>query len=280
MAKEKEALKTPEKLDYSTNHLDLLKQLVEQKKSELDVLKTQIETYKINLMHIENVCKTKQSEFDAKLAKDTKVLEQKKVDKFNEFANREERLSKGENDLAKRITIIESRELSANKVDEEKNKLLNERLKYEKLNSEADVKYKEAIRINEEAHAKLNVISEKETKINNTLKETANIKSIVDQKEENLQQREKDLASNKENLEALKEELQPKIEEYKLLVEKNNGLLGQLKIKEIEVNDKLDQTNKMMDIIQQKDKALKAKEVDLSTKEDELVRKEMASKYK
>ncbi len=94
------------------------------------------------------------------------------------------------------------------------------------------------------------------------------------------EQLDRALIKQKENLENLRNEITPKIDEYQGLVTKNEKILKEITQKEQDIKDKIEEDNKLFANLDEKQRILKTKEIDISTREEELLRKEITLKNK
>lgn len=273
MAKE-ELLKVAKKDVKDLDNLELLNQMLAVKKEEFKLIQGKITQYKTQIVTLENRLMTMESEFNNKISIEKKEFENTRQTKLNDLTNRDEILRRSELELTRRKIAIEEQENMIEKARVEKNNLINERLKFEKLNSEAQSKHDEAIRVSDEAINKLNQASEKEVKADNNLKEVQHLKSMMDVQQEELDTKAKDIETQINNLLKLREEVNPKIEEYNKLVKTNQFQLEEIKEKTIEVDSKFAESEKLFESAQQKAKENRQKEIELATKEKELNRRE------
>jgi chromosome segregation protein len=274
----KESLSTPEKLSNDVNSVELLKYAVEQKKAEFQAIQGKITQYKTQISSLEQRLITLESEHKAKMLAEIQKFERERQAKVNDMNNRDEALRKGEADLIRRKIDIEAKETKNEEVNRLKNDLLNEKLKYENLNNEAQIKFNQANELYGHAVKKVDEAAITEKLNSEKLTEAKNILSIAEQKESVNKERELDIKKQADNLIALRKELNPKIDELKKLCSESDAKLKELSKKEQEIKDRIEEDNKLISALDEKEKRLSKKERDLATKEQELLRKDLVIK--
>ena len=274
----KDTLEVPEKQQDQFTYAESVKYLVEQKKAEFQAIQGKIAQYKTQVATLEQRLISLEGEHKAKLLAEKQAFERDKQQKTNELANRFSALQKNEGDYVQRKIAIEERELRVENVNREKKALLDERLKYEQLNTQAKAKFGEANNLYDEAVKKIDDASKKEADVNNKLTAIKNIKSIVNKRKEDLIAQENEIKKQADNLIALRKEIAPKIEELNKLNLESNKKIADIIQKEKEIKDRIEEDNKIMSVIEEREKRLKQKELDLATKEQELLRKEIVIK--
>lgn len=275
MAKEREVLTVDKKQEetMNMNDLEIVKLGVELKKAELQATQGKITQYKTLLGALEVKLQNVESEHKAKLAQERQKFESERQLKLNELANREEVLRKGEEQYVHRKIALEEREAQAERINEERKQLFNEKLKYEQLNNEAQIRFNEANNLFGEAVKKSDEAAKKDLQADNKLTEAKNILSIVEGIKNANAEKENDIKKQAENLIQLRNEINPKIEEYRELVKKNEGILEALRLKEQELKDRVEENNKLFDSIVEREQKVKERELNVVTKEQELLRK-------
>jgi chromosome segregation ATPase len=279
MNKEKDAvLEIPEKQQDQFLYVEAVKNLVEQKKAEFQVLQGKIGQYKTQLISLERRIASLESEHKEKMLQERQNFEKEKTAKFTDMDNRFDALQKAESDYRQRKIDLDERELENAKIKDERKKLLDEKIRYEKLNTEAQEKSNKADTLIEEANKKLEMAAGKELSAKLKLDEIANIKSIVDLSEAAIREHKKEVANQINNLQDLRKEVQPKIEEYHNLIKQNEAQLKEIQQKDLDVKAKIEENNKLFEAILKKEENNKQKEIFLATKEEELLRKELLLK--
>ncbi len=282
MAKEKEEkiLEIPAKMEDQVAVGEAMKQLLAQKQLEYEAIQGKIRQFKTQTIALEERLRTMESEFNSKMKQEKTKFDKEKQAKLTDLSNREDKMQTAERNLIERITNVEQRETTAEKIHAERKQLLDERLKYENLNREADKELKDAVTLSDKARDKLDLVATKEIEVNNKLKETKNIQSIIETDKQNLLAREQDLVKQKDNLEKLRDEVTPKIEEYKKITADNEKTIVEIKSREQEIDRKIEQDNSLLAILEDKQRKLQMREIDISTREQDLVRKEIIFKNK
>ncbi len=282
MAKEKEEkiLEIPAKMEDQVAVGEAMKHLLAQKQLEYEAIQGKIRQFKTQTIALEERLRTMESEFNSKMKQEKTKFDKEKQAKLTDLSNREDKMQTAERNLIERITNVEQRETTAEKIHAERKQLLDERLKYENLNREADKELKDSITLSDKARDKLDLVATKEIEVNNKLKETKNIQSIIETDKQNLLAREQDLVKQKDNLEKLRDEVTPKIEEYKKITADNEKTIVEIKSREQEIDRKIEQDNSLLAILEDKQRKLQMREIDISTREQDLVRKEIIFKNK
>ncbi len=282
MVKEKEEkiLEIPAKMEDQVAVGEAMKQLLAQKQLEYEAIQGKIRQFKTQTIALEERLRTMESEFNSKMKQEKTKFDKEKQAKLTDLSNREDKMQTAERSLIERITNVEQRETTAEKIHAERKQLLDERLKYENLNREADKELKDAVTLSDKARDKLDLVATKEIEVNNKLKETKNIQSIIETDKQNLLVREQDLVKQKDNLEKLRDEVTPKIEEYKKITADNEKTIVEIKSREQEIDRKIEQDNSLLAILEDKQRKLQMREIDISTREQDLVRKEIIFKNK
>lgn len=271
----KELLETPRKLDEQFSNVELLKYAVEQKKAEFQALQGKITQYKTQLASLEQRLITVESEHKQKLLLEKQNFEREKQAQQNEMSNRFDTLQKAEADYARRKTELEVREAQVEKRSEDNKKLLDERLRYENLNNQAQLRFNEANNLFGEAVKKMDEAAKIEKEADDKLIEVKNTQSIIDNQREDLLMLNKDTSAQIENLNALRKEINPKIDELKSLIIQQEKKLAEIAQEEQGLKDRIEEDDKLMSAIQEREKRVKNKELELATKEQELLRKEV-----
>ncbi len=280
MAKDSAILETPEKLGNQIETVEAMKQLIVQKKMEFEAIQGQIRQYKTQIITLQEKLRIMESESIAKLNQEKAKFEKERQGKLNEFSNREEKINKGENDLRERLTTVSQREFTAERIHEERKKLMDEMVKYENLNKEAQLKYGEAVRLENSSKDKLDLVVKKDIDAEKKFAEVKNAQSIIETDRQDLINREQDLIKQKENLEKLRNEISPQIEEYKATISKSESVLKEIKLREEEIDKKLEQDNALLATLDDKQRKIQMKEIDISSREQDLIRKEIIYKNK
>ncbi len=282
MAKEKEEkiLEIPAKMEDQVAVGEAMKQLLAQKQLEYEAIQGKIRQFKTQTIALEERLRTMESEFNSKMKQEKTKFDKEKQAKLTDLSNREDKMQTAERNLIERITNVEQRETTAEKIHAERKQLLDERLKYENLNREADKELKDAVTLSDKARDKLDLVATKEIEVNNKLKETKHIQSIIETDKQNLLEWEQDLVKQKDNLEKLRDEVTPKIEEYKKITADNEKTIVEIKSREQEIDRKIEQDNSLLAILEDKQRKLQMREIDISTREQDLVRKEIIFKNK
>ncbi len=280
MAEKIEVLKAPVKLEEQVMYVEAMKNLVTQKQMEFEAIQGKITQYKTTLMTIERRIAVMEAEHKAKLLAERQEFENTRQKRLNDLDNRDDSLQKGENDLTKRKISLDERELQNEKVNTLKNSLLNDKMKYEQLNHEAEVKIEKANSFYDEVVKKMDEAAKKENDANKNLTEAKNLLSISQQKEGKLVEKSQDIQKQIDNLATLRNEVNPKIEELKSLISKNEKILSEINKKEQETKNKIEEDNKLLSILDEKQRHLKAREIEIITKEQELWRREIIFKNK
>lgn len=270
-----ETLKPAAKLQDDVQHVEALKHLIVQKKSEFDALVSKITLYKTQLMSLENRLVTMQSEHDAKLRAEKKAFEEEMNKKKNEIVHKLSEVNRAEADMIKRRGELEVRERNNEVVREERSNLLELKLKYENLCKDALMKMEHANKVNEQAEAIIAEAARRKAETEKMLIESKNMRSIVEQKEEELAKRELDVKQQLDNLSNLRKEVGPQMEELKSLIEKKKHILSEIDKRNQEINNKILEETKLVAEIDEKKKRLREQANELKTKEEELLRKEI-----
>lgn len=272
MVAKKETLEIPEKNQEQFMYLESMKYLVEQKESDFKAIQSKINLYKIQLSALEQRLISVESEHKQKLSLEKQNFEKEKQAKLNDLNNRLDVLQKDEANCVHRKIELAERELQAENLKEERKKIVDERIKYEQLNNQAQIKLDEANKLFGDAVQKINEASKKNNDAENILKEIKNTQSIVDKKNEDLGIKELDIKKQTVNLELLRNEITPKIEESKELITKNQNIIAEIKKKEEVLLKEIAKNEGILESIENKKRELRAKAIEVDTKQEELLR--------
>jgi len=243
-------------------------------------LQSKVNFTKAQLIELEGRLAKMEVDTKARLSVEKTEFDKYKATKQAEIQNRLNEVQVAERDISLRKTDLEQRELKNMKVQEERNLILNERMKYEKLNNEATQKKESADKLYDEAAKKADEAANKELLAENKLKESKNLLSIAENKEAENKQILQDILKQNQNLISLRGEVNPKIDELNALITKNNKVLGEISKKEQGVKDKIEQDEKLLATLSIKQKAIDQQKIELMTKQEELLRKDLELKSK
>ncbi len=270
-----EVLETPTKLGKQVDTVEAMDLLIKQKKSELNDMSNQYTAVHQNLVSTQNRIAFERADFNNLMAKEKTEFENKKNAKLSDLAHREEVLNRSEVDFANRLKTVSAKELEAEKISEERKQLFDLRVDTERIKNASEVELSKTLALQTEAQRKLDEVSIIKNLCDKKYKEIDNQLIILSAKEESIRQREEEMSKRLLNLEALKEEIAPKLEALKSLSDKNEATLKEIRNRELQLEaHKLD-TDRIFDQAVAQSKVNKSKEIELNTREREVLRKEM-----
>lgn len=270
----------PESPIEQLQYAEILKQNLETKQKELELIMGKIHVYKTQLVSLENRLTNMQSEFNANMLQQKQAFECEKQKKIAELDNRFDILNRAEVEITKRKMALEEQEQVLQEARKERDKLFAEKIKYEKLNTEANGRFDEANKMFDEASLRINQAAEKELKVQKQVEEVKLLKTQIDIAKEKIEDLNAENKQQIENLLSIRDDLNPKLAQYEKLVAINTAKLEAIKHGQEDINAKLDEDNRLFDIIKQKEAALKQKEIEVTTKEEDLKRRELLNEHK
>lgn len=277
--KGKEILEVPEKIQQDPlTYNEALKYMVEQKKAEFQAIQGKIMQYKTQISSLEQRLISLEGDHNAKLLAEKQKFENYSQQKNAELNNRESVVRQSEEDYLSRKVALEERETKVEQINEERRKLVDERLKYEQLNNQAQLKFNEANNLFGEAVTKSDNASKDKQEAVNKLNEVRNTLSIIERSKDELKEKEIDVQKQTDNLISLRKEISPQIEELNRLNDENESKIKDIVLREQAINDRMAEDNKLLSILDEKGRNLQKKEIELSSKEQELLRKEIVIK--
>lgn len=282
MAKETEILKTSEKLETSElfTYSEAVKQLATQKKAEFEDYQHKISLAKATLRSLQDSLSKTQADFNTKMTLEKQKFDGDCQNKTNELLNRDENLRNGERNLIHREMLIKERELKMNLVDEERKQLFQERVEIEKLKNATQIELKNTMALQGEAQNKVNQANTRETEANKILKEANEKNSLVEYKLGQLKEKEKKILTDIENLEKIRQEIKPQLEESEKAKIQNEAILEEVKERENSINSKIEEDRRLLREASATMDFNKNKEIELATKEEQLIRAELMNKDK
>ena len=280
MAKEERVLEMSGKgnVDELFGYAEAVKSLVAQRKQELDDLLNKISMAQIKLSGVEKSCQIQQAEHNQRLALEKQNFEKQRVAKLNEFANRDELLSQAEHRQNDREMNLKARESDALKLTEERKLIYNERIEFEKLKNQATVELSKTLALQTEVQHKVNAAALKEQEADKKLMQAEAINAAATNSLNLSQQKEKDILQQIDNLQKIRKDLQPKLDELKAIEKTNDAKLKEANEKLQQADNKLKQDKELIAEISAKNNALKSKELEIATREEEVLRREMRTK--
>lgn len=270
-----EELQVPDKLN-SIDSLMFANDLLTQKKLELQNLQHNITLAKTSLVSLQESMVRQRNDFDHKLLVDKQKFEQDKNKKWNEFLQREDNISKGEQNLIKRIKEVESREKAVVVLEEERKKLVNDRIEVEHLKNQALEENKKAQILISEATNKLNNANIKNKEADVKLNEVNSKLALVNKLESEINKKTKDFTIREKNLEEVRKIIEPKLEEGKKLEEQNKKDLEEISKQKSELNLLKEKNEKLISDLDGKTKFIISKQSEYADKDlkiKELTRK-------
>lgn len=273
--KEEKVLKVEEKSTDKLTHAQSMDMLITQKKMEYDNIQHQLRIAKGQLTTVQEKTAQERTDFNARMAKEKQDFEQSRQITLNDLAHREENMLRGEENLAERTRVVNSRELEANKVADERKQLFDSRVETERVLSQAKIELEKATSLSSEAQTKLNQASEKEAEIKKKLEEDKNILSTIEREKELLALQENGVKEQINNLEKIREEVKPKIEESEALKIENQKILDEIEKSKNEADAKIEEDKKLLNEVAKREEAVKEKSIELGSREEEIIRKEL-----
>lgn len=271
MSKEK-GLEIPEKLQ-DTDVLLMVKRLIEQKKLELENINHQILLAKSAITALQEQQVRMKNEFDQKIFQDKQQLEQEGIKKHNDWIYREDIITKNERDIGKRIAELDMREADVLKIEDERKELRNNRIEVEKLKTQAIEDINSANQLISEAQSRINTANIKEQEAKQVIAKAENLNSEVVRGKDELKIQREDLDRRLKNLEEVKKDVEPKLKE---LTEKEKSIdkkLNEIQVEEANISLKIEEDKKILVAIEEKLGQMRNKEIDIATREEDLLRK-------
>lgn len=252
---------------------ETLKQLLTQAKIELDTVNHNLLLAQNNLKLTNESIVRQKNEFDIWKRQKEQEFSNINIQKTNDLVAREHALQKNEENISRRLTDLQTIEVQALGVANEKNQIANDRVEIQKLRVKAEQLMQEAATKMNEANHIINLA-------NNRQKEADDIKTKYDSfniemtnREAMLKDKLKEWDLMKKNLDELKLIVEPKIKEIDAREVKFIQREDDLKKKEDDVNRKLVEDKTLFLANEEKEKKLDAKKRELLTKEEEINRK-------
>jgi len=267
-----ENLEIPKKLQ-ETDVLIMTKGLIEQKKLELADLNHKILLAKSSITTLQQQQVDMQNKFNQQMYQDKQKLENERNIKLNDLAHREDVMNQGERDLGRRITELDAREKDVLKLEDERKKLVSDRIEVEKLKTQALQDIEEGNRLISEAQSRINIANIKEAEAKQAIAKAEQINTSVTAREDGLKVQTEELNRRIKNLEEVKKEIDPKLVELGEKEKSINKKLQEAELKEANANSKLEEDKRTFAAIEEKLKALKDKEFDIANREEELLRR-------
>jgi hypothetical protein len=274
--KQKEVLNNHDKSNEkeSYEYSEMLKQVISDKKIELEKLTNNIMNMQSRLHSVQVTTTQEKNVFDNHMLLENKKLEEAKKKLQSDTNISLSRIDLATQDMIKRELEIGLREKRIKDLEDEKKATIEERQKLGKLSFELDLKIREAQETKDISDEKINNCSKREDELDklNLKLETYNVQ--LNGREEKVGIDLKRTLELKEEISKLRDEIKPQLE---IMDIKKSELVNEQK-KLDEKNEKLvaenDKTSKLIEQLEAVTKQVDNKKKDLFAKETELSQRE------
>ncbi|MDD5387596.1 MAG: hypothetical protein PHQ22_10425 [Sulfuricurvum sp.] len=279
--KEKEITLEPNsKVDKkeSYEYAEVLKQVIVDKKAELDTLKNQIMSLQGRLQTTQASILQEKNAFDNHTAHENKKIEdaQKKLKSDTDESLR--KVDYAQRDMTKRETELSLREQRIKDLEDEKKNLIDQRITLGKLSFDLDLKLKSAQETKDIADEKINSCAAKSAELDKKEKAVESRNRDIDGREEKVAADLKQAKSLKTEITQLRDEIKPQLEALEnkkqaLILEQKNldTKLEQVVTENAKTQELLTQMEARTKQVEEKKKELFAKETELSQREARVV---------
>ena len=280
MAKKEETLVIPEKNRSGIEHLELLKILTLQEQQKFSDLQQKVLVAKTQLQSLNESLAMTKSNFNQQMSLEKQEFHNLKEQKLNELTVLESKLKEWERNFNERLMELQQRELDNMKVSDERKTIYNSRLEVDKLKRDAVVELENLSILKAKSESEISQASIKSKNAEKQLAEAKNLNSDAEYKLGVAKEKESKVIADLDNIVKIREELEPRIVELKEIQVNNEKLLKDAQEKENLVDIKLQENDKMLDNIRKENEVLNAKKIDIATREEAVLRKELLTEKK